>query len=645
MATGAFAGSGQDLLTVRPGVPPKSRAGIAAQFVAIDHSLISADTETLRIELPDGPVEYLVRDSFERRGKGNVTWRGHVMGEPDSQVVLTLKRNWVSGLIRSSLGLYEIRPGRGGGQVVEKLDTALFPECAGDRPAAGRTPGGFDALGSTSTSSSATSSDPASNIQVMALYTAQARDGAGGTAQIESVIQGAVDAANLAFEASQMTARFELVYSGLTSYNDSTDMGADLDWLQADSGVAALRDQYGADMVSLIVSSGAYCGIGFVMRDPGPGFADWAFQVTHRACAVGNLSWAHEHGHNMGFEHDPANGPNPGSASYDWSFAHFVNGSYRTVMSYSSECSLGCDRVGQFSNPAVSYNGQPTGIDGSRNNSQTGDSTASIVANFRTSASCGNGILEAGEECDGSDLGGATCSAVGCSSGAPTCTSSCTLDYSACTDCGGGGACDFDGLCEVGEDCTTCPSDCSSGSGATCGNGICEAADGEDCVSCPSDCAGKIGGKPSSRFCCGDGDGPNPVSCGDNRCSSGGFQCSAIASAGSCCGDGACDGFEDGSTCSLDCGAPPSCGDGICNGDETSCSCDLDCGSPPTTEFLLCSDGVDNDCDGISDCADGDCSGDSACSLTCEPAGVSCTSNGDCCSGSCKGGTGKKVCR
>ena len=36
-----------------------------------------------------------------------------------------------------------------------------------------------------------------------------------------------------------------------------------------------------------------------------------------------------------------------------------------------------------------------------------------------------------------------------------------------------------------------------------CGNGTCDA--GEDCVSCPADCIGITGGKPTKRFCCGNG--------------------------------------------------------------------------------------------------------------------------------------------
>ncbi|HEX2252833.1 MAG TPA: PA domain-containing protein [Thermoanaerobaculia bacterium] len=233
-------------------------------------------------------------------------------------------------------------------------------------------------------------------------------------------------------------------------------------------------------------------------------------------------------------------------------------------------------------------------------------------------AVCGNGIVEAGEQCDGTSLGGATCGDLGCALGSPTCTASCTLDYAGCSDCG---ACDFDGQCEAGEDCTNCASDCVSGStsGATCGNGVCEAGNGESCTSCPQDCNGQQGGNPNNRFCCGDGSGSNPVACSDSRCSTGGFSCTTTPAAG-------------GSYC---------CGDGTCSGDEDSFLCALDCGSCTATELfeLSCSDGVDNDCDTLVDGADTDCQS------SCLGVGSSCTDGSQCCSGSCKGKAGSMTCK
>lgn len=48
-----------------------------------------------------------------------------------------------------------------------------------------------------------------------------------------------------------------------------------------------------------------------------------------------------------------------------------------------------------------------------------------------TAALCGNGIIEGGEECDGSDLGGESCLTFGFTSGILRCTI-CTFDFSGC---------------------------------------------------------------------------------------------------------------------------------------------------------------------------------------------------------------------
>jgi hypothetical protein len=208
---------------------------------------------------------------------------------------------------------------------------------------------------------------------------------------------------------------------------------------------------------------------------------------------------------------------------------------------------------------------------------------------------CGNGNLDEGEDCDG-ELLASWVSCDGCA-GTPSCNADCSVDMSPC----------YNNVCEAGEDCDSCPQDCIGGtsSGAVCGNGICEAGNGEDCVSCPADCNGVQGGKPSGRFCCGDGDGRNPVVCSDVRC--GDCTDDPVPVVDYCCGDDICSSPEDGYSCELDCGAPPYCGDGICDDEETICSCSLDCGDPTDNETGLCADEIDNDCDGNIDAADSDC--------------------------------------
>jgi hypothetical protein len=200
--------------------------------------------------------------------------------------------------------------------------------------------------------------------------------------------------------------------------------------------------------------------------------------------------------------------------------------------------------------------------------------------------------------------------------------------------------CDDDGACESGEDCGNCPADCISGttSGAECGNGVCEAGNGEDCVSCPLDCNGVQSGKPSNRFCCGDGGGQNPLPCSNPVCSTGGWSCTdePVAGGSYCCGDLVCEGNEDSNNCSIDCGAAPFCGDATCDPSEDECNCATDCGAPPATE-TNCTDGFDEDCDGGADCNDptADCDGHPACSSSC--GNGTCDAGEDCntCSSDC----------
>ena len=60
------------------------------------------------------------------------------------------------------------------------------------------------------------------------------------------------------------------------------------------------------------------------------------------------------------------------------------------------------------------------------------DTTAKI-------AICGNNVKEATEQCDGADLGGASCISRGFIGGTLSCRPSCDFNTSACTSAGGGG--------------------------------------------------------------------------------------------------------------------------------------------------------------------------------------------------------------
>jgi len=277
-----------------------------------------------------------------------------------------------------------------------------------------------------------------------------------------------------------------------------------------------------------------------------------------------------------------------------------------------------------------------------------------------------NGECDDGLFCNGAE----TCVTQECTSGTDPCPGqSCDELNDQCV-----ATCDNDGQCESGEDCNNCPNDCFSGSGATCGNGLCETGDGEDCVSCPADCNGVQGGKPSGRFCCGDGDGQNPIDCTDSRCTSGGFSCTSVPAAGSCCGDGTCEGSEDLANCLIDCAectVPADCDDadpctiddctgGACSNtpidcdDGDACTSDSCAGGVCANNPISCDDGdvcTTDSCDPVTGCSHGypPCGpSDGCCGPTCDPAsdpdcfvcgdpGAPCSVNADCCSNKCKG--------
>ena len=135
------------------------------------------------------------------------------------------------------------------------------------------------------------------------------------------------------------------------------------------------------------------------------------------------------------------------------------------------------------------------------------------------------------------------------------------------------------------------------------------------------------------------------VNCGDGTCDSGENPCNCAADCDlpplneeSLCTDfidNDCDGSIDcdDSDCSSDAACvEPFCGDGSCDENETSCSCPEDCGSATVSE-VVCNDGADDDCDGLIDCDDLDCTDDASCvgGLPGDP----CASGADCASGLC----------
>ncbi|MHC5006234.1 MAG: M12 family metallo-peptidase [Planctomycetota bacterium] len=439
---GELAGaSSPDLLAATPG---PARVGPSADPTVVRSRAVSVDFEQLSALQPGRGLVFNVFENVsfpatvETAGTSG-TFSGGIDGKPHGTFVLVVNEGSLTAILRvPGEGTYRIRSSGAGGHVVQEIDDASFPSCASD---------GEHAVLNGGIAGDA-AADDGSVIDVLVVYTPLARGAMGGTAAIEAEISLAAAYANSAYNASFINTQLNVVHTAEVNYNESSGYADHLYRLTNPSdgfmdNVHDLRDQYAADMVSLIVDDGQYCGIAWVMNTVSPAFASSAFSVTTWYCAAANLTFAHELGHNMGCLHDRANSGSGGAFPYSYGYQHPWE-IFRTVMAY--DCPGGCPRLTAFSNPDVLYQGHPTGVPTSEpdsaHNTLTINQTAFTIANFRNSIppDCnGNGVPDA------EDIAGGT--SQDCNgNGVPD---SCDFDDATSQDCNGNGTPDE---CDVAAD-------------------------------------------------------------------------------------------------------------------------------------------------------------------------------------------------
>ncbi|MCD6499050.1 MAG: DUF4215 domain-containing protein [Deltaproteobacteria bacterium] len=275
-----------------------------------------------------------------------------------------------------------------------------------------------------------------------------------------------------------------------------------------------------------------------------------------------------------------------------------------------------------------------------------------------TSAVCGNGTVEKGEDCEETPSKGVTCKSIGFLGGTLACADDCTYDTSRCvatTTCGNG-VLDFGEGCDDGNHDNTdaCPDDGPNGGIcqlATCGDGFvwagqetCDDGNQDNTDACPDD--GAHGGtcQPAT---CGDG----LVWVGHEGCDDGnhgsGDGCSGSCALESCGngvvdnGEGCDDGNHDNTDACPDDGAnggtcqPATCGDGFVWAGQETCddgnrdntdNCPDDGANGGTCQPAICGDGFV--WSGHEDCDDGNIFPGDGCSSSCATEGGTCVASG-----------------
>jgi len=367
-----------------------------ANFVRLNPSAIS-QLESSRATLPlrlsinlSNNEEY--EAVFERRQllePARVVCQGHVEGHPGSYVTFALSGEAVAGSVFiPGRGMFQIQCAGSGWQRIVEADGSRLPPCGVERGSS--SPTHESTLEDFAAQAASAPGNPTNEIiDLLIVYTSEARDGAGGIDGINALIDAAVAEANLAFENSQANAQLRLVHRAEVNYAETGNISEDLDNLEdADAdgalrSVRQLRAQYRADLVCMITeTTGGPYGLANQMHEVEVEFGEKAFSVVQRQFAISYQALAHELGHNMGCQHDRVT--SPGGGAFDFSHAHRfeVDGTlYHTVMAYQPGLP-----IPYFSNPDVLFLGVPTGIPqpstNSANNAKTINLTAATVARF-----------------------------------------------------------------------------------------------------------------------------------------------------------------------------------------------------------------------------------------------------------------------
>ena len=382
---------------------------------------------TLTLNLFDDVALTAVIEQTARTASG-YSLSGRIAGTEPGSVTLVVNGDVLAGTVRTLSATYTIRATAGGMYSIRQIDPSAFPSESeplvppSDPPRSDRvrpiSPPRAEPPRLGDDPRTAHEMDDGSQVHVLVFYTPAARRAEGGVAAMRALIDLMEAETNQAYAASGVIQRIRLVGTAEVSYLEHASAKDDLAHLRVKSDgemdeVHALRDQYAADFVHLIVDRDAggdwdVCGRAFRMRsfDTVSSFEEFAFGLTDYRC--GGDTFAHELGHGMGLKHDRYAErealDDPSATPYGYGYVNqraFVAGApassrWRTIMAIFEQCDdagfASCGKLLRFSNPQQTFNGDPLGVPGSAPSlSITGPSDARrrlndarmIFSNFR----------------------------------------------------------------------------------------------------------------------------------------------------------------------------------------------------------------------------------------------------------------------
>jgi len=343
---------------VDPAVLRQQRVEVASPAVLHE----AAPSRVLVLDLFGDLRVRAVRRRIEPTPQG-WTWTGVLEGYPDSTAVFSAVGDELTGHIYAPFGFIRIERQRDGSYLAQQVDPLASQE-GSDAVMPPPEPADADA----SPRSEAASTDDGSVIDVAIAYTSDALGGFGGELRALVGIHLAVAEVNQAFQNSRLGARVRLVHAGLT-YPETGNGLLDLSRLErANDGflddLLRRREQYGADLVALVVERSDVCGRGWVNSPAHRRNGEYGFSLVARNCLRGGRVLGHEIGHNLGANHDWY--VTAAGGAFPYSKGHVnVAGRFLDLMAYGNLCAATrtqCTQLLAYANPRVMQDGHPTGI-------------------------------------------------------------------------------------------------------------------------------------------------------------------------------------------------------------------------------------------------------------------------------------------
>ncbi|CAM5298444.1 hypothetical protein GCM10010329_81680 [Streptomyces spiroverticillatus] len=237
---------------------------------------------------------------------------------------------------------------------------------------------------------------PCPRIDVLGIYTTKATQAVGGKHRISFASRAIAKRMNRSLKHSGICGKVRFVTSyTAASYTGPETFAAAYRHLknphEKTLGAQAhrLRDQYGADLVVLLIDQEQRGGgKGDYTSTLSPASDEFAYSVADVE-GIERDSVSHEWGHNLGLAHDRYTisadpvGRMRISTTRPYNTGWITpDGRYRTIMAYEKSCLFSCEQISRFANPEQTYKGQPLG-DMLNDNARVLRETLPIVAGYR----------------------------------------------------------------------------------------------------------------------------------------------------------------------------------------------------------------------------------------------------------------------